>query len=224
MFFDLTHTRLFEYMPLVIWPACIATLKMLLVSAVFGLLLGGLLAIVLIITRKDGLSPQPMVFKIINGLIDGLRSFPALIMIVALTPVTRLLVQSSIGWLAASVALSIIAIPIVARLFESALLEVNKNTIVAAQAFGASNTQIICRVMLAEARLSLISNTTFILIQLLANTTLAGAVGAGGLGAVALTFGYERFDDVVTYFVVCVIGIMVWSIQAIGRFIYRRVK
>lgn len=224
MFFDLNHTRLVEYLPIIIWPAVIATLKMLIVSALLGLLIGTGCAVILVITRADGLAPHRLVFKLINGCIDTIRSFPALIMIVALAPITRLLVKSSTGWLAASVTLSVITVPIVARLFEATLLEVNKNTVIAAKAFGATNWQILSRVMFAEAKPSLVNNIAFILIQVLANTTLAGAVGAGGLGAVALTFGYERFDDVVTYFVVFMIGIMVWSIQSTGRFIYNRLK
>lgn len=224
MFFNLSQTRLFDYLTIIIWPALLATLKMLVVSALLGFLFGGICAVILVVTRPRGLAPRCLVYKSINYCIDITRSFPALIMIVALAPFTKLLVQTSVGWLAASVTLSIITIPLVTRLVESSLLEVNPNTILAAKAFGATNWQILTRVMFVEAKPALVNNMTFILIQALANTTLAGAVGAGGLGAVALTFGYERFDDVVTYFVVFIIGIMVWTIQAMGQFIYNRLK
>lgn len=224
MFFNLSQTRLFDYLTIIIWPALLATLKMLVVSALLGFLFGGICAVILVVTRPRGLAPRRLVYKSINYCIDITRSFPALIMIVALAPFTKLLVQTSVGWLAASVTLSIITIPLVTRLVEASLLEVNPNTILAAKAFGATNWQILTRVMLVEAKPALVNNMTFILIQALANTTLAGAVGAGGLGAVALTFGYERFDDVVTYFVVFIIGIMVWTIQAMGQFIYNRLK
>lgn len=224
MFFDLNQTRLFDYLAIIIWPALFATLKMLIISAFLGFLLGSICAVILVITRPKGLAPHRLLFKIINYSIDITRSFPALIMIVALAPFTKLLVQTSIGWLAASITLSIITIPLVTRLVEASLLEVNPNTIMAAKAFGATNRQILTRVMLVEAKPALVNNMTFVLIQALANTTLAGAVGAGGLGAVALTFGYERFDDAVTYFVVFIIGIMVWTIQTIGRLIYNRLK
>lgn len=224
MFFDLSQSRLLEYLPKVIWPSLLATLKMLLISAGCGLIIGMLFALTLVLTRPNGLMPNRILYRILNTVVDAVRSFPALILIVALAPFTRMVVGTSIGWLAASVALTIIAIPMITRLMESALLEVKPSVILAAQSFGASRTQIIVRVMLIEALPAIVNNLTFIFIQLLANTTLAGAVGAGGLGAVAITFGYERFDDAIMYAIVFILAIWVWTIQGCGHVIYKKLK
>ena len=198
MFLDLSTTRLFDYLPKVIWPGFLATLKMLGTSLLLGLIIGFAIAIILIITAPGGLSPHKNTYRLFNTLINTIRSFPAIILIVALTPLTRLL--------------------------ETALLEVDKSVILAAQSFGASNSQIIFRIMLVEALPSIASNITFATIQLLANTALAGAVGAGGLGAVALTYGYQRFDDAIMYTIVFLLCIMVFTIQGLGRLIYQRLR
>ena len=224
MFLDLSTTRLFDYLPKIIWPGFLATLKMLGISLLLGLLIGFTIAIILIITAPDGLSPHKGLYRTFNALINTIRSFPAIILIVALTPLTRLLIGTSVGWQAATVPLTIVAFPIIARLLETALLEVDKSVILAAQSFGASNSQIIFRIMLVEATPSIASNITFATIQLLANTALAGAVGAGGLGAVALTYGYQRFDDAIMYTIVLLLCIMVFLIQWLGRLIYQRLK
>ncbi|VFS45952.1 methionine ABC transporter permease [Budvicia aquatica] len=224
MFFDLTMTRLFEYLPKIIWPAIIATIKMLSASLVIGALLGLIVAIILVLTNPSGLSPNRFIYRVLNAIVDAIRSFPAIILIVALTPLTRLIIGTSVGWMAAVVPLTIAAFPAIARLIEHSLLEVDKNVILAAKSFGASNGQIIFKVMFVEATPSIVSNMTFASIQLLANTTLAGAVGAGGLGAVALTYGYQRFDDVMMYAIVFILSVMVLSLQFLGRAIYRILK
>lgn len=224
MFFDLTMTRLFEYLPKIIWPAVIATLKMLSASLFLGLFIGFIIAIILVLTNPSGLSPNKFIYRLFNSIVDAIRSFPAIILIVALTPLTRLIIGTSVGWHAAVVPLTIAAFPAIARLIEHSLLEVDKNVILAARSFGASNGQIIFKVMFVEAIPSIVSNMTFASIQLLANTTLAGAVGAGGLGAVALTYGYQRFDDAIMYAIVFILSIMVLSLQYLGRTVYRILK
>jgi D-methionine transport system permease protein len=224
MFLDLSATRLLDYLPKVIWPGFLATLKMLGTSLLLGLIIGFAIAIILIITAPGGLSPHKNLYRLFNALINTIRSFPAIILIIALTPLTRLLIGTSVGWQAATVPLTIVAFPVIARLLETALLEVDKSVILAAQSFGASNSQIIFRIMLVEAMPSIASNITFATIQLLANTALAGAVGAGGLGAVALTYGYQRFDDAIMYTIVFLLCIMVFAIQGLGRLIYQRLR
>jgi D-methionine transport system permease protein len=224
MFFDVTQTRLFEYLPKIIWPAFLATLAMLLVSMLLSVIIGVSLAIVLTLTAPGGLSPNKYLYRFLNGLINAIRSFPAIILIVALTPLTRFIMGTSVGWAAAIVPLTIVAFPVIARLIESALSEVDKDVILAAKSFGASHSQIIFNVMFVEATPTLISNMTFASIQLLANTALAGAVGAGGLGAAALTYGYQRFDDVMTYAIVCILSVIVLLIQSVGNLLYRTFK
>ncbi len=224
MFLDLSTTRLFDYLPKIIWPGFLATLKMLSTSLLLGLLIGFIIAVILVVTTPGGLSPHKGIYRIFNGLINTIRSFPAIILIVALTPLTRLLIGTSVGWQAATVPLTIVAFPIIARLLETALLEVDKSVILAAKSFGASNNQIVFRIMLVEALPSIASNITFATIQLLANTALAGAVGAGGLGAVALTYGYQRFDDAIMYTIVFLLCMMVFVIQGLGRLVYQRLR
>lgn len=224
MFFNFETTRFFEYIPAIILPAFIATFKMLLLSLAFGLLIGFAVAIILVMTSPHGLSPNKPVYSMFNFVVNLIRSFPLIILIVAVTPLTRLLIGTSIGWQAAVVPLTIGAFPIVARLVETALLEVNPNIVAAAKSFGASNMQIIFKVMVVEAMPAIASGITFTTIQFLSATTLAGAVGAGGLGAVALTFGYQRFDDVMMYAIVVIFCVLVLSIQGLGTLVYNKLK
>lgn len=224
MFFNWETTRLFEYLPKVILPALWATLQMLFTSMILGLAIGFAVAIVLVLTGPHGLSPQKTVYRILNSAVDLIRSFPVIILIVAVTPLTRMIVGTSVGWQAAIVPLTIAVFPVAARLVENSLLEVNQSVITAARSFGASNMQIIFRIMMVEALPSISANITFITIQLLGSSTLAGAVGAGGLGAVALTYGYQRFDDVIMYTIVLVLCVIVLSIQHIGNYVYRKLR
>ena len=224
MFFNLETTRLFEYLPKIIWPAFLATMKMLLWSMLFGLIIGFFVAIVLVLSAPDGLSPNNRLYKATDFVVNMVRSFPVIILIVAVTPLTKMIIGTSIGWEAAVVPLTIAAFPIIARLIESSLLEVDKNVIRAAKSFGANNAQILFKVMFVEALPQVASGITFSVIQFLACTTLAGAVGGGGLGAVALTFGYQRFDDVMMYAIVVILCVMVLIIQNLGTFVYRKLK
>ncbi|MFD1801090.1 methionine ABC transporter permease [Mixta tenebrionis] len=224
MLIDFAQSRVFEYLPKVILPACLATLAMLVISLLLSTIVGVSIAVMLTLSHPKGLAPNRYLYRIFNTLIDAIRSFPAIILIVLFTPLTRWLIGTSVGWIAAVVPLTIVAFPAVARLIENALLEVDKNVILAARSFGASNRQIITKVMFSEAAPAIVSSMTFASIQLLANTALAGAVGAGGLGAVALTYGYQRFDDLMTYAVVFILSVIVLVIQYIGRITYRLFK
>jgi D-methionine transport system permease protein len=223
-YFNFKNTRLFEYLPKIILPAFWATLEMLFFSMLFGLILGFLTALALILTSPHGLSPNQKIYKIMDFIVNLVRSFPVIILIVAVTPLTRMIVGTSIGGKAAIVPLTLAAFPVIARLIETSLLEVNPSIIQAAKSFGASNMQIIFKVMLVEALPSVASGVTFTIIQFLAATTMAGAVGGGGLGAVALTFGYQRFDDIMMYAIVLILCLMVLAIQYSGAFIYRKLK
>ncbi|SCM79361.1 D-methionine transport system permease protein MetI [uncultured Sporomusa sp.] len=224
MFFDLSSTRLLEYLPEIILPAVVSTLQMLFFSMLFGFIIGTLVAILLVMTSPYGLKPNKKLYNTVSFIVNMIRSFPVIILIVAISPVTRALVGTSIGEEAAIVPLTLAAFPVIARYMEASLQEVDTNVILAARSFGASNTQIMLKVLFPEALPSIVSGLTTTAILFLASTTLAGAVGAGGLGAVALTFGYQRFDDVMMYAIVVILFIMVLAIQGIGELIYRRVK
>ena len=224
MFFDLSSTRLLEYLPEIILPAVISTLQMLFFSMLFGFVIGTLVAILLVMTSPYGLKPNTKIYNTVSFIVNMIRSFPVIILIVAISPITRTLVGTSIGEEAAIVPLTLAAFPVIARYMEASLQEVDTNVILAAKSFGASNTQIMLKVLFPEALPSIVSGLTTTAILFLASTTLAGAVGAGGLGAVALTFGYQRFDDVMMYAIVVILFIMVLAIQGIGELIYRKVK
>ncbi|WP_223226220.1 methionine ABC transporter permease [Sporomusa sp. GT1] len=197
---------------------------MLFFSMLFGFIIGTLVAILLVMTSPYGLKPNKKIYNTVSFIVNMIRSFPVIILIVAISPITRALVGTSIGEEAAIVPLTLAAFPVIARYMEASLQEVDTNVILAARSFGASNTQIMLKVLFPEALPSIVSGLTTTAILFLASTTLAGAVGAGGLGAVALTFGYQRFDDVMMYAIVVILFIMVLAIQGIGELIYRRVK
>lgn len=215
------NTRLFEYIPTIILPAVEVTMKMLFFSAFFSIILGTIFGSILTITSKNSLCPNNIINNIIGKSTDILRSFPVIILIVALMPLTRKIIGTTIGLNAAVFSITIACVPFAIRMTENSLQTVNKDIIKAAKSFGASNFQILTKVMFVEAMPVLVSNFTILLINMLNTTAIAGAVGAGGLGAVALTYGYQRFDDAIMYFVVSILLIFVIFIQGMGKLIYQ---
>ncbi|WP_317852040.1 methionine ABC transporter permease [Paraclostridium sp. AKS73] len=179
------------------------------------------LGIVIVITDHDGLNPNKIINSIINKTIDIIRSFPVLILIVALMPLTRIIVGTTIGANAAIFTITVACTPFAARMTQNSLQTVDKQVIKMAKSLGLKNWQIILKVMIVEALPTLVSNLTILLINMLNVTSIAGAVGAGGLGAVALTYGYQRFDDAIMYFVVAILLIFVAIIQGIGNKLYK---
>lgn len=219
-----SSTRLLEYIPKIIVPALFATLRMLFFSMLISILFGTIIGIVLIITGTNDLKPNKKIYNTVNFFVNTIRAFPVIILIVAITPLTKLIVGTSIGEQAAIVPLSIAATPVIARLIQNSFDEVDRNLITAAKSFGASTLQIIFKVLFVEALPSIISGLTTTTILFLGSITLAGAVGAGGLGAVALTYGYQRFDDAVMYTIVFILCILVFLIQGIGSLLYKKLK
>lgn len=216
-----TNTRLLKYLPNIIIPSIIVTLKIMFFSAIISITFGILLGIVMVITDSDGLNPNKIINAIINKTIDIIRSFPVLILIVALMPLTRIIVGTTIGANAAIFTITVACTPFAARMTQNSLQTVDKQVIKMAKSFGLKNWQIILKVMIVEALPTLVSNLTILLINMLNVTSIAGAVGAGGLGAVALTYGYQRFDDAIMYFVVAILLIFVAIIQGIGNKLYK---
>lgn len=200
------------------------TIYMVGVSAVLATIIGFILAIILVVTDDKGLKPNKIVNSTLGFIINILRSFPFIILVVAIIPLTRAIVGKSIGETAALVPLTIGAAPFIARVIEGALKEVDKGLIEAAKSFGASNAQIIFKVMVKEAMPSIVSGITLSIISLIGYSTMAGAVGAGGLGAVALTYGYQRFDTEVMVYTVIALIIIVQLLQGAGNFAYKKLK
>ena len=221
---NFSSTRLWEYIPKIIVPALFATLRMLLFSMLISLILGMAIGIILTITGSSDLKENKKIYNTVSFLVNTIRAFPVIILIVAITPLTKLIAWTSIGEQAAIVPLSIAATPVIARLIQSSFDEVERDLIIAAKSFGASTIQIIFKVLFVESLPSVISGLTTTTILFLGSITLAGAVGAGGLGAVALTYGYQRFDDAVMYTIVFILCILVFLIQGTGSLLYKKLK
>ena len=198
------------------------TIIMVFFSTVFSVILGFILAIISITTAPNGLKPNRVVYKILDTIINILRGFPFLILMVAIMPITKLLVGKSIGTTAAIVPLTIAAAPFVARVIESALKEVDPGVIEAAKSFGASNTQIIFRVMLKEAVPAITSGLTLTIISIIGYSAMAGAVGAGGLGDLAVRYGYQRYQTDIMIVTVVILIIIVQALQTLGNYLYKK--
>ena len=184
---------------------------------------GFILAVFLILYGPHGLRPNSRKYKVLDFIVNSIRSFPIIILIVAISPVTRIIVGTSIGEKAAVFPLTLAAIPFMARIIENSLKEVDGHLIEAARSFGASDFQIIMKVMVKEAVPTIVAGTTLSTITFLSATTMAGAVGAGGIGAVALNYGYQSFNNTVLYTSVLILFIMVLVIQWAGDWLYKKI-
>ena len=198
------------------------TIYMVVVSTFFSGIFGSGVAILMIITGPNGLKPNKAVYGVLDVAVNLLRSFPFIILLIAIIPLTRLIAGTSIGSTASIVPLTIAATPFVARLMEGSLLEVDRGVVEAARSFGASTTQIIFGVMIKEAMPAIVLNWAIVAINLLGYSAMAGAVGGGGLGQMAINYGYNRWQDDVMISTVVAIIVIVQVIQLIGDFISRR--
>lgn len=189
------------------------TLEMVGVSALISVIVGLPLALVLVATDQGGIWPQPALNRVLGGLVNAVRSVPFIILLVALIPLTRLIVGTSIGTAAAIVPLSIAATPYYARIAEVSLREVGRGLIEAARAMGASRATIVRHVLIPEALPGLVSGFTVTLVTLIGSSAIAGAVGAGGLGDLAIRYGYQRFETGVMAAVVAVLIVLVCGVQ-----------
>lgn len=200
------------------------TLYMVALSLLYSALIGLPLGILLVITRNGHILENKWIFNILNPIINILRSVPFIILLVAIIPLTRLIVGTAIGTNAAIVPLVFYAAPYIARLVENSLLEVDKGIIEAAQSMGATVPQIILKFLIPEGLSSLILTFTTATIGLVGATAMAGAVGAGGVGDLALTYGYQRFDEMTMFVTVAALVIIVQLLQSTGNLISRRVR
>ena len=203
-------TILKEEMPFALWETTYVTV---LATAFAGLPLG----ILLVAGEKDGVLPLPKgVMHVLNVVINLLRSIPFLILMILVFPLTRLIVGTSVGTTASIVPLVIAAFPFVARLVESSLRELNPNIIEMAQSMGASPMQIIVKVMLPESIPSLISNFTIAITTILGYTAMSGIIGGGGLGKIAINYGYYRYKYLVMLIAVIILIVLVQVFQSVG--------
>ena len=197
--------------------AVLETLYVTLIATLFAFVIGLPLGVLLVVGDKNGILPLPgWLMKVLNVIVNLLRSVPFIILIVVVFPLTRLIVGTTIGSVASIVPLVIAAFPFVARLVESSLREVNPNIIEAAQSMGATPFQIITKVMIPESIPSLISNATIAVTTILGYTAMSGAIGGGGLGNIAIMYGYQRYNSMVILIAVVLLIILVQVFQSVG--------
>lgn len=200
------------------------TLYMVALSALFSGVLGFGLSIVMVLSGANGLRPNKTVYAVIDLLVNLLRSFPFIILLIAIIPLTRLIVGTSIGSTASIVPLTIAATPFVARLMEGSLLEVEPGVVEAARSFGASDMQIVFGVMVKEAMPSIVLNWAIVAINLIGYSAMAGAVSGGGLGDLAIKYGYNRFQTDIMFYSVVILIIIVQIIQYTGNKFYEKIR
>ena len=206
------HVFLTEF-PLGLWETVYVTVLATLFAIVIGLPLG----ILLVTGDEKGIRPMPKpLMKVINVIINFLRSVPFIILMVMVIPLTRAITGTSIGSVASIVPLVVAAFPFVARLVESSLRELDPNIIEMAQSMGASTMQIVTRVMLPESVPSLVNNFTLAITTILGYTAMSGAMGGGGLGKIAINYGYNRYKYAVLYLAVIVLVLVVQVFQSVG--------
>ncbi len=204
--------------------ALIETLQMVAFSLLFSAVLGVPLGIALVVTRKGHLLENAPVFNVFNSVINIFRSVPFIILLVAIIPLTRLIVGTSIGTAAAVVPLVFYAGPYIARLVENSLLEVDPGVIEAAEAMGATPWQIVFKFILPEAMSSLILAFTIATVGLIGASAMAGAIGGGGLGDLAITYGYQRFDTQTMFITVGILIVMVQGLQSLGNITAKKIR
>ena len=211
-----------NYFIKLILPSTIVTIRIVFFTILLGFILGFIIAILLTMYGPNGLNYKKRFYNILSFIVNTIRSFPILILIVAISPFTRLVIGTTIGEKAVILPLSITATAFISRLLESSFIKVDKQLIEAAKSFGATNMQIMFGVIIRESIPSIISVITMASVNYIAATTIAGAVGGGGLGAVALTYGYQSFNNTILYFSVFIMFLFVNITQYIGDFIYKK--
>lgn len=204
-------------------PSIQETLYMVSVSTLLAVFIGTPLGILLVVTKKDHILDHRMIHSFLSYIVNIGRSFPFVILMISIIPFTRLLVGTSIGTTAAIVPLTVATIPFFSRIIENALLEVDKGVIEASQAMGATNFQIIYKVLIPESMPAIVLGITITIINVIGYSAMAGAVGGGGLGDLAIRYGFHRFDKNVMLWTVFLLIIMVQLVQISGNYIAKKI-
>ena len=210
--------QLFE----MLWEGVLDTLYMTVVATVLSYVFGMVMGVLLVICRKDGIAPRPVFYAALDMVVNLTRSFPFLILMIAVIPFTRFLVGTTIGNNATVVPLVIAAAPFVARLIEASLLEVDSGVVEAAQSMGASTWQIIIKVLLPEALPSLLNGSAVAAITILGYSAMSGAVGGGGLGKLAIMYGYNRYQTDIMFATIVLLIVIVQLFQMLGNWATKR--
>lgn len=215
-----SFSKLIALVPEPLWETIYMVFFSTLLSVVFGLPLG----IIVSISEKGSLWEHPMLNKVLNIIINITRSLPFIILMIAVFPLSKLIVGKRIGTTAAIVPLTIAAIPFFARLVESSIKELSHGIIEAALSMGANTCQIILKVLIPEALPSIVSGITLTVINLIGYSAMAGAIGGGGLGDLAIRFGYQGFQEDIMIGTVIVLVVIVQSVQGLGNILYRKLQ
>ena len=200
-------------------PSLLETLYMVFFSTIFSILIGFPLGVLLVITEKDNIWEKPAFNKVLSSIINVLRSVPFIILMILVFPLSKIIVGTKIGTTATIVPLSIAAAPFVARVMESSLKEIDKGVIESSLAMGATVPQIIGKVLIPESLPSIVSGITLTIINLIGYSAMAGAIGGGGLGDLAIRFGLHKWQKDIMFAALIVIVILVQSLQFLGNFI-----
>ncbi|MGP1586853.1 MAG: methionine ABC transporter permease [Treponemataceae bacterium] len=201
---------------MLVFTATLQTLEMVSLSAIFSLLLGFPLGVLLCVTNPMGIMPKKVLNEIMGKIVNILRSFPFIILMIVIMPLSRFIIGTSIGTEATIIPLSIAAAPFVARVIEASLNEVDPGVLQAARAMGSTNWQIMYKVMIPEALPGIVSGITLTIINLIGYSAMAGAIGGGGLGDLAIRYGYQRFRPGIMIASVIIILVMVELVQFFG--------
>jgi D-methionine transport system permease protein len=208
------------------WPEIVQalgqTFYMLIITIPLAVLLGTPLGTVLYLTRPKSVINAPRLYILLNGAVNLVRSFPFLILMIAMIPITRLLVGTALGTTAATVPMVVNSIPYFARFVEQTLLDVNRGVIEAAESMGASRRQIIWKVLYTEARSGIANSATIMTVSFLSYSTVAGLVGGGGIGDFAIRYGYYRYQTDVMAFTIILIVVFVQVFQFTGNIVVRK--
>ena len=199
------------------------TLLMVLLSTLFGYIVGLPLGVLLSVTDENGLKPVPALYRILDIIINITRSIPFLILLILIQPFTKAIVGKSYGTVATVVPLTVAAIPFIARMVEGSLKEVDKGVIEAALSLGARKFTVITKVLLAEARTSLLVGVTIAVGTILGYSAMAGIVGGGGLGDIAIRYGYYRYETEIMIVTVVVLVLLMQLLQWVGTLISKKI-
>ena len=198
------------------------TLLMVIISTAMGYVIGLPLGVVLTVTDSKGISPNPAVYKVLDAIVNVTRSVPFLILLILIQPLTKLIVGKSYGTLATVVPLTVAATPLIARMVESSLKEVDSGVVEAAVSMGADKRRIVTKVLVPEARISLLIGVTIALGTILGYSAMAGVVGGGGLGDIAIRYGYYRYETRIVIITVVVLVVLMQVLQWTGNFLSKK--
>jgi len=211
-----------KYFSKLIAPSTLTTIRIVFITVLIGFIVGFILSIILYLHSNMGLRPNKLIYKLVDFIVNLIRSIPIMILIVAVSPITRKIIGTSVGANAVILPLALAASAFIARTLSNTYKDIDPQLIEAAQSFESTDFQIIMKVVVKESVPAIISVITLATVTNIAGSTITGAVGGGGLGSIAMNYGYQSFNDMILYTSVIVLYFMVQIVQIIGDKIYKR--